>query len=64
MLTVSGKSQFNGEITGSAVFTGDTYLNGNVKIIENGTEHDGVTQSITIGDKTLIVKKGIIVGVS
>ena len=70
MLTVTGTSRFNGEIIGGATFkdgatfNGDTYLNGNVKIIENGTEHDGVTQSITIGDKTLIVKKGIIVGVS
>ena len=71
MLTVTGTSQFNGEITGGATFkdgatfNGDTYLNGTVKVIENGTEYNGITQSVTVAvGTTLDIKNGVIVNVT
>ena len=63
-LTVSGNSQFNGNIIGDAVFSEDIYLNGSVKVVEGGYEFNGVTQNVTMDGKTLTIKKGIIVGVS
>ena len=64
MLTVLGESQFNGNITGDAVFSEDIYLNGSVKVIKNGTEYNGITQNVAIGDKTLNIKNGVIVDVT
>lgn len=64
MLTVTGKSQFNGDITGNTVLTGNTYLNGSVKVVENGTEYNGVTQSVVVDGKTLDIKNGIIINVT
>ena len=64
-LTVSGNSQFNGNITGDAVFSEDIYLNGSVKVIENGTEYNGITQSVTVAvGTTLDIKNGVIVNVT
>ena len=64
-LTVSGTSQFNGNITGDAVFSEDIYLNGTVKVIENGTEYNGITQSVTVAvGTTLDIKNGVIVNVT
>lgn len=64
-LTVTGTSQFNGDITGNTVLTGNTYLNGSVKVVENGTEYNGVTQSVPIVVGTKIdFKNGIAVNVT
>lgn len=64
-LTVSGTSQFNGNITGDAVFSEDIYLNGTVKVIKNGTEYNGITQSVTVAvGTTLDIKNGVIVNVT
>lgn len=62
-LTVTGTSQFNGDIIGNTILSGNIYLNGNVKTIENGYEYDGVTQSVVVDGKTFTIKKGIIVGI-
>jgi len=63
-LTVTGKSQFNGDIIGNTILAGNTYLNGNVRVVENGIEYNGVTQSVVVDGTTLDIKNGIIINVT
>lgn len=64
-LNVSGASELaSANISGELVCSGDTYINGTLRVTRDGFYSEGVNQEIVIGDKTLNVMNGIIVSVS